>query len=321
MAGVDMRLSPHAYRELHWHQANEWSLVLNGSVRLTAVNDQGQTFTDDLVAGDVWFFPSGQPHSIQAKEDGVEFLLIFNDGAFSEDGTSLISEMFERMPREVLAKNFRTDVSSFDDLPDGELYIFPGTPAPENIEETRVVGPAGEIPKNLTYSYHFSQQAPFEVPGGSVKIIDSASFPIASDFAAALVTVNPGAMREIHWHPTSDEWNYFIAGKARLTIFAAPEASRTFDFSAGDVGYIPATQAHYIENVGDEPVQFIEMLLAPRFTDISVNQWLGLTPKQTVRDHIKLPDSVINNLPKVKSYLLPGMGYNNTRTNFTGEAL
>ena len=75
MAGVDMRLSPFAYRELHWHQANEWSYILNGSVRLAAVNDQGETFTDDLQAGDLWFFPSGQPHSIQAKEDGVEFLL------------------------------------------------------------------------------------------------------------------------------------------------------------------------------------------------------------------------------------------------------
>jgi hypothetical protein len=54
MAGVDMRLSPNAYRELHWHQANEWSLILNGSVRLTASNEAGEVFQDDLQAGDVW---------------------------------------------------------------------------------------------------------------------------------------------------------------------------------------------------------------------------------------------------------------------------
>lgn len=57
MAGVDMRLSPHAYRELHWHSTSEWSLILNGSVRVQAVNENGQTFVDDLNAGDVWFFP------------------------------------------------------------------------------------------------------------------------------------------------------------------------------------------------------------------------------------------------------------------------
>ena len=59
MAGVDMRLALHAYRELHWHTANEWALMLKGSVRLAAVDDSGQNFIDDIAAGDVWFFPAG----------------------------------------------------------------------------------------------------------------------------------------------------------------------------------------------------------------------------------------------------------------------
>lgn len=175
------------------------------------------------------------PHSIQAKEEGCEFLLIFDDGTFSESGTDLTSELFERMPKEVLAKNFRTDVSSFDDLPDGQLYIFDGTPINDDINAQRMVGPAGQIPNNRAYSYHFSQQEPFVVPGGSVKIVDSSTFNIASNFAAALVTLEPGAMREIHWHTTSDEWNYFLKGQARITSYLAPESSQTFDFSAGDV--------------------------------------------------------------------------------------
>lgn len=142
-------------------------------------------------------FPAGIPHSIQALEDGAEFLLIFDQGSFSDSGTSLVSEMFERIPKSVLAKNFRTDVSAFDNLPSGELYIFPGTPPPANISAQNSTGPAGNIPQNLSYSYHFSQQQPYEVPGGNVKIIDSSSFPIAENFAAALITVNPGAMRYV----------------------------------------------------------------------------------------------------------------------------
>lgn len=51
MAGVDMRLAPHAYRKLHWHTANEWSLMLKGSVRLAAVNENGESFVDDISAG------------------------------------------------------------------------------------------------------------------------------------------------------------------------------------------------------------------------------------------------------------------------------
>lgn len=322
MAGVDMRLSPNAYRELHWHQANEWALMLKGSVRIAAVNDYGESFIDDLNEGDLWFFPAGIPHSIQAKDNGCEFLLVFDQGTFNEDGTALASELFERLPKEVLAKNFRTDVSAFDNLPEGELYIFPGTPVPANIKDQQVVGPAGEIPQRLSYSYHFSEQEPYRTPGGTVKIVDSTSFPIADNFAAALVTIEPGAMREIHWHPTSDEWNYFLQGSGRITIFSQPESSATFDFQAGDVGYIPVPQAHYLENTGNETIIFLEMLQAPRFTDISVGQWLALTPSQVVKDTLNLSDEVISKLPKTKPILLPGVGgFNTTRTNFTDEAL
>jgi oxalate decarboxylase family bicupin protein len=256
--------------------------------------------------------------SQQALENGVEFLLIFNSGSFSEDNTFLVSELFERTPKEVLAKNFRTDVSSFDNLPDGQLYIFPGTPAPADINEQKIVGPNGVVPISNTFSYHWSQVQPYDVPGGSIKILDPVNFPAASPFSVALVTVHPGAMREMHWHTKSDEWSYFIAGQARITVFSAPSASRTFDFTAGDVGYVPVADAHYIENTGDTDVIFLEVLLQDQFTDISVGQWLGLTPKQVVKDHLHLPDDVINNLPTDKPFLAAGLGFNNTRTNFTG---
>lgn len=116
MAGVDMKLSPHAYRELHWHTANEWSLMLKGSVRLSAVDENGQTFNDDITAGDVWFFPAGVPHSIQALDEGCEFLLVFDDGSFSEDGTFLASELFMRNPKSVLSKNFQAPVSALENI-------------------------------------------------------------------------------------------------------------------------------------------------------------------------------------------------------------
>lgn len=123
MAGVDMRLGPHSYRELHWHTANEWSLITKGCVRVSSVNSDGASFVDDVCAGDVWFFPSGVPHSIQAFDEGVEFLLVFDDGAFSEDETFLVSEMMLRSPVSVLAKNFKADPSAFKNLPQDQLYV------------------------------------------------------------------------------------------------------------------------------------------------------------------------------------------------------
>lgn len=155
-------------------------------------------------------------------------------------------------------------------------------------------------------TYHWSQQAPYEVPGGSVKILDSTTFPVASNFAAALVTVQPGAMREIHWHTTSPEWNYFLQGSARITVFSAPEAARTFDFTAGSVGYIPQAASHYVENTGTEDVIFLEVLQATKFSDVSAAQWLALTPKQVVQDHLGVSDAFWNNLPKEKEYIKQG---------------
>ncbi|QDS73018.1 hypothetical protein FKW77_009134 [Venturia effusa] len=320
MAGVDMRLAPNAYREMHWHKADEWSYMLNGSVRITSMDENGQVFEDDLEAGDVWFFPAGIPHGIQAKEDGCEFLLVFDDGSFSEDNTFLATSLFYRTPKEVLAKNFRTDVSAFDNIPKSELYIFPGTPAPSNISVQNSTGPAGSISNDKAYSYHLSRQQPYSVPGGTVKIIDSINFPISTNISAAIFTIEPGAMREMHWHTTSDEWNYFISGSARLTTFAGAAGARTFDFTAGDVGYIPVPNAHYVENVGNETVTYLEILRAPQYNDISVGQWLGLTPKQVVKDTLNLPDSVLDNLPKVKPFIVPGR-VGNLNTNFTGDAL
>lgn len=113
-------------------------------------------------------------------------------------------------------------------------------------------------------------------------------------------------MREIHWHTTSPEWNYFLQGSARVTVFQAPEAARTFDFTAGSVGYIPQAASHYVENTGDEDVVFLEVLQAKRFTDVSAAQWLALTPRQVVQDHLHLADGVWESLPREKEYIKQG---------------
>ena len=91
-------------------------------------------------------------------------------------------------------------------------------------------------------------------------------------FSVALVTIKPGAMREIHWHATSDEWGFFIAGRARASVYAAPSSGATNDFAAGDVSYVPATDSHHIENTSAEDMVFLEVLQAPRFTDILAGQ-------------------------------------------------
>jgi len=121
--------------------------------------------------------------------------------------------------------------------------------------------------------------------GGQLKTVDSTNFE-PTTLAAAEVIIEPGATREIHWHFV-DEWNYFISGQARITVFEAT-ASRTFDYQAGDVGYIPVSDGHYIENTGTEPVHMLEILKTPKFSDVSLGNWLALTSANTVMETLNI---------------------------------
>jgi len=113
-------------------------------------------------------------------------------------------------------------------------------------------------------------------------------------------------MRKLYWNLASDEWSYFLQGSARITVCMAPQSLQTIDYTAGDIGYIPASNFHYIENTGTEDVIFLEVLKQPKFRDISVAQGLALTSRQVVKDTLGLPDSTLDNLPKEKMYLKPG---------------
>jgi oxalate decarboxylase len=300
LAGVNMRLKPGAIRELHWHKEAEWGFMLAGSARITAVDADGRDFVDDVAPGDIWNFPTGIPHSIQGLEDGCEFLLVFDDGNFNENETFLITDWFLHTPREVLAKNFGVSESAFGHLPtdvDHTRYIFEGK-VPPPLRYDRVRSPAGAVPRS--YKHRLGAQKPIEAPGGRVRIVDSRNFPVATTIAGALVEVDPGAMRELHWHPNADEWLYFIEGRARMTVFAAAGNARTFDYQAGDVGYVPFAMGHYIENLGSEPLRFLEMFRSDRFADLSLNQWMALTPPELVQHHLNLNRRTMDSLSKKK---------------------
>src|ERR1700758_166586 len=126
LTGVNMRLTRGSFRELHWHTADEWAYMEYGNARVTVLNPDGTIFIDDVSTGDLWLFPAGFPHSIQGLEpDGCEFLLVFDQGDFSEEGTFLLSETVAHTPRKILEKNFGLDKNAIAKLPKEELYIFP----------------------------------------------------------------------------------------------------------------------------------------------------------------------------------------------------
>ena len=304
IAGVNMRLSAGSYRELHWHTADEWAYVLYGTARVTLMQPDGTLFIGDVSAGNIWLFPAGFPHSIQGLEpDGTEFLLVFNQGSFSEDGTFLISEWMKHTPREVLAKNLGLDPAAADLLPKGSLYIFPGT-APGSLQaDISHTGAQAMSPSN--YIFEATSMTPtVSNKNGTAKVIDSRNFPFSKKIAAAIVTVRPGGMREMHWHPLASEWQFYIAGKGRMTVFFPVDNARTMDFNANDVGFVPSNSPHYIENTGDTNLVFLEMFASSEFMDVSLSQWIKQLPPRMVTEHLNFSKELIDKIPAGKRVIV-----------------
>ncbi len=128
LAGVDMRLTAGGVRELHWHTAAEWAYMLYGSARITCIDGEGKSFVTDVKEGDLWYFPPGIPHSIQGlPPDGTEFMLVFDDGNFSEFETVLLTDWMAHTPPDVVAKNFGVAAISFGkDAQEREIYFPDG---------------------------------------------------------------------------------------------------------------------------------------------------------------------------------------------------
>ena len=86
-----------------------------------------------------------------------------------------------------------------------------------------------------------------------------------------------------------------------MTVFASEHNARTFDFSAGDVGAVPFAYGHYIENTSaDVKLRFLEVFKSAQFQDVSLNQWIALTPPELVKQHLNLSNKVMNFLHKQK---------------------
>jgi len=144
-----------------------------------------------------------------------------------------------------------------------------------------------------------------QTKSGEVRIVDSSNFKVSTT-AMALVTVHPGGLRELHWHPNADEWQYFISGKGRMTVVDTGNKARTMDFQEGDVGYVQKTLLHYVENTADTDLVFLEMFgKVDRFQDLSFSEWLAHTPPEAVMAHLHIDKATFDAIPKNGGVVMP----------------
>jgi oxalate decarboxylase len=306
IAGVNMRLIRGGIRELHWHQAAEWGFITRGAVRVTTIDTAGRANVEDIGEGGLWYFPTGLPHSLQGiGDDGAEFILAFDNGRQSEYNTVLLSDWLAHTPPDILAQNFNVPVERFSKIPLHQLYIFPGQmPGPLAEEQAQAQGSVGKIPNPSTFALA-SMPPTHKTASGEVRIADSRNFKASLTIAAALVIVHPGGLREMHWHPNADEWQYYIAGQGEMTVFNVGPRAVTQNFKPGDIGYVKKSLGHYIKNTGDTDLKFLEIFRSDRFEDVSLSDWLAHAPRALVAQHLNMDPSVIAQFPSNKPEIMP----------------
>ncbi len=305
-AGVNMRLDAGGIREMHWHQQSEWAFVSNGTCRITILDQLGRPQVADVGAGGLWFFPPGLPHSLQGVgPDGAEFILAFDNGASSEFNTLLLTNWLAHTPPEVLAKNFGVPAETFRNIPLDNLWIFQGeVPGPLAADQAAAQGNAARPPQSFVFD--LAGMTPNkQTKGGNVRIADSTNFHTSTTTAVAMVTVHPGGMREMHWHPNADEWQYYVKGQARMTVFNTGPQAMTADFRPGDIGYIKKSLGHYIENTGTDDLVFLEVFKTPHYEEVTLTDWLTHTPPAMVAQTLNTDQAAIRSFPRGIPDVLP----------------
>ncbi len=300
IAGVSMRLDPGAIRELHWHSlAAEWAYMLEGRCRATVITPEGQADIADFGVGDTWYFPRGHGHVLQNLGPGpCHFLLVFDNGHFSEFGTFSATDWINNTPPEILSRNLGLPTSAFGAFPKKELYIGPGRVPPQNLEPFRN---ADIQPAQGNHKYRLDHVKPHVYPGGSEYVVSSVEFPMQTTLTAVKMTLQPGALREMHWHPHADEWQYYVKGRSRVRIFGSHGRAKEEEFGPGQVAFIKQGYGHYIEQLGNEETEILVLFNSGVYQEISLSNWLGGNPVSILETNFGISRATIDRLPTKES--------------------
>jgi oxalate decarboxylase len=307
IAGVLMRMEPGVTRELHWHAtAAEWAFILEGRVRTTVTSPSGSSEINDFDPGDVWYFPRGHGHSLACLGDKpCEFILIFDNGYFSEFGTFSITDWIGHTPKALLAKNFGVPEATFNGFPNHEMYFVRGpVPPPHPMPLQGALKSPSE-----THRFRLMAQEPTTVRKyGREWRVGAEHFPISQTITGVLFELDAGGLRELHWHPTADEWQYVIDGKFSVTLFGSHGRYRIETLEKGDVGYIPQGYGHSIENIGDKTGRILIALNTGHYEAIDLSQWIASNPTYLLADHFGKPAAVFEKFPKKDVFIAPPDG-------------
>ena len=245
----------------------------------------------------MWYFPRGHGHMLECLGDKpCHFILIFDNGYFSEFGTFSITDWIGHTPKPLLAKNFGVPESTFDGFPKDEVYFARGAVPPEKPATPLAGAEAAAADAQVSTPRQAAASSTTRGAGSGWSI--PRKFPISKTITGVILDLDPGALRELHWHPTADEWQYVIEGKVSVTMFGSRGRYRTETLEKGDVGYIPQGYGHSIENVGDKPCRVLIGFNTGVYEAIDLSQWIAGNPLDVLATNFGKPAALFEKFPR-----------------------
>ena len=133
-------------------------------------------------------------------------------------------------------------------------------------------------------------------------------FPISQTMTGVVLDLEPGGLRELHWHPNADEWQYVIDGQFSVSLFGSHGRYRTETLDKGDVAYIPQGYGHSVENIGSKTGRMLLGFNTGHYQAVDLTQWLAGVPAYLLADHFGKPQTLFEQFPKERVFIAPPDG-------------
>src|SRR5450755_4260143 len=168
--------------------------------------------------------------------------------------------------------------------------------------------PAEEThPEQLeNFKFDIENQKGWVGPAGSAKEATVAEFPVSQSIAGVSMRLQPGAIRELHWHALAAEWAYMITGRCRATVISPNGQSEISEFGPGDTWYFPRGHGHLLQGLGPGECHFLLGFDNGHFSEFgtfSITDWIARTPRNGLARNLNLPEAVFGQFPKKEVYI------------------
>jgi oxalate decarboxylase len=257
----------------------------------------------------VWYFPKGWQHYFHGVDPdvGCTALFWFDTSDVNIDITHTLAELppdivsasLGGMPED-LVKNLTYPLYDPEDGEVPPFGIHHGNLSNTPKEACKGDNGHGPYHGSLKHWPMFPMKGvtPNVAPGGAEYQVKNDVFPATRTMSGGVLELEEGAIREIHWHPDSEEQHYVLEGKVEVTVYGIYQDTRDkvkekFTISKGDVGIVPINYIHYIKAVGG-PAKLVATFNAPSWESQTLSQTLLTTPKHVMADTLGTSEEVID---------------------------